>query len=335
MRKIEVVPYNPEWPQLFESEALLIQQVLGDNCLELHHIGSTSVPGLAAKPIIDIIPVVQDIRHVDQVVSNMEQLGYSARGENGMLFRRFFIKNLSSQSFPLSAAATLKTGSKKSDQFESNVNVHVFEKGTPDIDRHLKFRDWMRSHPSDREAYATLKKKLAASYPNDIMNYVFGKDAFVTSIDAKTGFRGIRITKALTPREWEKVSSFRQHYFFNKISREDPYTWTFEHQDHLHYLLYQGSEIVGYLHLQLWGKSRSALRIMVIDQEYQRLGLGKKFLADVERWLREQGIRSLHVQSSPEAHQFYLQQGYYEMPFNDPEGYKTDSRDVEIGKILN
>jgi GrpB-like predicted nucleotidyltransferase (UPF0157 family)/GNAT superfamily N-acetyltransferase len=315
MRKVEVVPYNPAWPHLFESEALLIQQALGANCLELHHIGSTSVPDLAAKPIIDIIPVVQDIKLVDQAASNMEQLGYEALGESGILFRRFFIKH--------------------SDDFENKFNVHVFEKDTPDIERHLKFRDWMCSHPSDREAYATLKQELAASYPEDIMNYVFGKDAFVASIDVKTGFRGTRITKALTTREWKKVRTFRQYYFFDKVPIEDPYTWTFEHQDHLHYLFYEGGDIVGYLHLQLWEKSRCALRIIVIDEEYQRRGLGKKFLADVERWLQEQGIRQLHVQSPPEALPFYLQQGYHEMPFNDPEEHETDLRDVEIGKILS
>ena len=169
------------------------------------------------------------------------------------------------------------------------------------------------------------------------MNDIFGKDAFVASIDAKTGFRGTRIIKALTSRDWEKARTFRQKYFFDKIPKEDPYTWTFEHQDHLHYLLYQGGEIVGYLHLQLWEKSRCALRIIVIDQEYQHRGLGKKFLADVEGWLRDQGVMQLHVQSSLEAYPFYLKQGYHEMPFNDPEGYETNpnSCDRELGKIFS
>lgn len=315
VRKVEVVPYNSEWANLFESEALLIKQALGDNCIEIHHIGSTAVPGLAAKPIIDIIPVVQDLKRVDQVVEKMEWLGYEARGENGILFRRFFLKN--------------------KNHFKNKFNVHVFEKNTADIERHLKFRDWMRSHPSDKDAYATLKKELADRYPEDIFKYVFGKDAFVASIDAKTGFCGTRITKALTPREWETVRALRQKYFFDKVPVADPCNWTFEHHDHLHYLFYQGSEIVGYLHLQLWEKSRSALRIMVIDEKYQRCGLGGNFLTDVERWLREQGVRQLHIQSSPEASPFYLKQGYHEMPFNDPEEHETTPQGIDLGKILS
>lgn len=143
------------------------------------------------------------------------------------------------------------------------------------------------------------------------------------------------VTRALTPREWERVRKLRQHYFFDKIPAEDPYTWTFDHQDHLHYLLYQGGEIVGYLHLQLWEKSRAALRIIVIDKEHQGCGLGKKFLTDAERWLQEKGVRQLHVQSTPEAVSFYLKQGYHDMPFNDPEEHGTDSQDRELGKILS
>src|SRR5580698_1970268 len=87
-RTIEVVPYNPEWPQMFEAEAALIKKALGDNCIAIHHIGSTSIPGLSAKPIIDILPVVKDILKVD--AKPIEALGYQAKGENGMAFRRYF-----------------------------------------------------------------------------------------------------------------------------------------------------------------------------------------------------------------------------------------------------
>lgn len=91
-QEVVVVPYKNEWPALFETEAMLIKQALGDNCLLVHHIGSTAVPGLASKPIIDILPVVKNILHVDQVTSAMEQLGYEAKGEYGIPFRRYFQK---------------------------------------------------------------------------------------------------------------------------------------------------------------------------------------------------------------------------------------------------
>lgn len=78
MNKIEVVPYNPNWPLVFEEEAAKIREALGDNYIDIHHIGSTSVPNLAAKPIIDIIPVVRDIHAIDKLA--MESLGYEVKG---------------------------------------------------------------------------------------------------------------------------------------------------------------------------------------------------------------------------------------------------------------
>ena len=92
LKLIEVVPYEPNWPMEFEQEAGQIKKALGDNCIEIHHIGSTSIPNLAAKPIIDMIPVVLDISKVDSANAAMQALGYEAKGEYGMLFRRYFQK---------------------------------------------------------------------------------------------------------------------------------------------------------------------------------------------------------------------------------------------------
>ena len=309
---VKVVPYNPEWPHLFDTEAKLIKEVLGDNCVAIHHIGSTAVPGLSAKPIIDIIPVVKDILQVDQVIPAMENLGYESKGEFGMPFRRYFQK-----------------GSKN-----RTHNVHVYEQGTPDIDRYLKFRDWMRTHPNDREAYGALKTELALKFPNDILRYCIGKDAYVAEIDTKTGFDGLRIVKALTDREWEATRQLRQKYFFDRLPINDPYTWTFNHSEHVHFILYKGAKIIGYAHIQLWQEFRAALRIIVIDEPYRNKGIGSQFLKLCERWLSQQNIKTLLIQSSPDAYQFYCNNGYINMPFNDPDSHETDPRDIEIGKNL-
>lgn len=177
-RIIEVVPYNPQWPHMFEAEATLIKKALGDNCIAIHHIGSTSIPGLSAKPIIDILPVVKDILKVKP--EPMEALGYQAKGEYGIAFRRYF---------------------QKGDEIRTH-HVHVFEVGDPQIDRHLKFRDWMRSYNDDAKAYAALKSELAIKFPTDILNYCNGKDAFIASIDKKDGYDGWHMVQALTNREW-------------------------------------------------------------------------------------------------------------------------------------
>lgn len=177
-----------------------------------------------------------------------------------------------------------------------------------------------------------LKEELAAKFPQDIRSYCNGKDAFVASIDAKDGYDGWRMVQALTDREWSVVHNFRQKYFFK--SNTDPYTWTFEHKDHIHFVYYKNTEIVGYAHLQLWPEHRAALRIIVIDEHYRNHGFGSQFLKLCERWLNQQGFKNLLAQSSPNAYKFYCDSQYMQMPFNDPDGYRTDSQDIEIGKFL-
>lgn len=307
---IEVVPYNSNWPTMFEQESALIQQALGANCILIHHIGSTSVPGLPAKPIIDMLPVVKNILEVDKATKAMESLGYVVKGEYGIAFRRYFQKGRNSRTH----------------------NVHVYEEGDPEINRYLKFRDWMRSHEDEARAYGNLKVELAAKFPHDILQYCNGKDTFVASIDAKDGFDGWRMVKALTDREWATVRTLRQKYFFT--SNVDPYTWTFEHKDHVHFVFYKNADIIGYAHLQLWAECRAALRIIAIDERFRNRGFGSQFLKLCERWLCHQGFKMLLIQSSPEAYKFYCQHEYVKMPFNDPDGYVTDPRDIEIGKFL-
>ena len=251
---IEVVPYNPEWPEMFESEAKLIKEALGTNCISIYHIGSTSVPGLKAKPIIDILPVVKDIQQVDLTTEAMEFIGYEAKGEFGIAFRRYFQKGKSGRTH----------------------NIHVYEEGDPEIDRYLKFRNWMRSHENDAKAYSKLKLALAEKFPNDILQYCFGKDAFVASIDAKDGYSGYRMVQALTDIEWATVRALCPEHFLDR------------HKDHIHFVFYKNSEIIGYSHLQLCPKNRASLLMLAIDKRYRNLGWDSLFLKLLKRWLKHQ-----------------------------------------------
>jgi GrpB-like predicted nucleotidyltransferase (UPF0157 family) len=162
---VKIVPYNTAWPDLFEQEANLIRQVLGNNCIDVHHIGSTAVPGLSAKPIIDILPVVRDILKVDEVIQDMQKLGYVSLGEHGIPCRRFFHKGTNPRTH----------------------HVHIFEVGNPQIAKHIKFRDWMRQHDRDRESYEKLKINLAEKFSHDRLSYSLGKNAFIAEIDTKAG----------------------------------------------------------------------------------------------------------------------------------------------------
>ncbi len=307
---IEVVPYDPNWPALFTAEAKRIKEALGSNCIAIHHIGSTSIPGMSAKPIIDILPVVKDIREVDRANVAMERLGYQARGEYGMAFRRFFQKG-----------GDIWTH-----------NVHVYEEGDPEIARYLAFRDWMCSHEEDARNYEKLKLELAAKFPEDRFKYSFGKDAFVASVDAKDGYDGWRLVQALTDREWTQVNALRQKYFFK--GKEDPYTWTFTHKDHIHFVFYKNADIIGYVHLQLLPEKNAILRIIVIDENYRNLGWGSHVLSLCERWLYHQGYKNLFLHSRHDVAPYYRVNGYLEMSFVDPAIPEVDPGDIAMGKVL-
>ncbi|MFE7374464.1 GrpB family protein [Bacillus cereus] len=163
MRKIVVVPHKNHWSEKFQMEAERLKTAMPET-VKIHHIGSTSVPGLAAKPIIDMIMEVESIERVDRWNERFIELGYIVKGENGISGRRFFIHG---------------TEEKRS------YHLHVFEKGNPEIVRHLAFRDYMMAHCEEAEAYATLKKELAEKYTYDGTLYTEGKNEFVRSVDEK------------------------------------------------------------------------------------------------------------------------------------------------------
>jgi GrpB-like predicted nucleotidyltransferase (UPF0157 family) len=160
--RVVVVPYDAEWPRRFAAEAERLRQVFGPELVAVHHIGSTAVPGLAAKPIIDIMPVVRRLEAADERAPAMRALGYEAMGEFGIAGRRYFRKG----------------GDRRTH------HVHVFRVGDPNVARHLAFRDYLRAHPEVAAAYGALKRELAARHPEDIEAYMDGKDAFVRRTEA-------------------------------------------------------------------------------------------------------------------------------------------------------
>jgi GrpB-like predicted nucleotidyltransferase (UPF0157 family) len=161
MRIVEVCNYNPDWPKQFQLEAERLKNLFGDELLAVHHIGSTAVPGLQAKPVLDLLPVVRDIRRVDTFNQAMRTMGYQPKGEYGIPGRRFFIKG----------------GNRRTH------HVHVFQHGDPEIHRHLVFRDYLRAHPHEAERYGKLKAELALKHPWDIEAYMAGKAGLVRELE--------------------------------------------------------------------------------------------------------------------------------------------------------
>jgi GrpB-like predicted nucleotidyltransferase (UPF0157 family) len=157
--KVKVVPYDPAWPREFECEASRIAEVLRNVAIAIHHIGSTAIPGIHAKPIIDILLEISDLPSLDANSAAMMSLGYEAMGEFGIPHRRYFPKN--------NADGT------------RTHQVHAFEAGSETAIRHLAFRDYMIAHPMAAHAYGELKQSLARQHPDSIEGYMDGKDAFI------------------------------------------------------------------------------------------------------------------------------------------------------------
>ena len=163
-RKIEVVDYDSNWEKDFKIEAKKIKEILGKNCVEIHHFGSTSVKGLKAKPIIDIMPVVKELSLVDEHIAEFEALGYEYKGEYGISGRRFLAKGGD----------------------HPTHHIHIYEQSnTAEIGRHLAVRNYLRNHPDAAKEYGELKTVLAEQFTYDIDGYCNGKDKFVKELEEK------------------------------------------------------------------------------------------------------------------------------------------------------
>ena len=161
---IIVRDYDPLWIEKYREESSLVKDILAENCVAIYHIGSTSVPGLAAKPIIDIMAVVRSLAEVDSVAENFSEIGYEYLGEFGITGRRYLRKG----------------GDERTHQ------IHIFQADDwKNIGRHLAFRDYMRTHEKERDEYAIIKKSLAQRFPYDIDGYCDGKESFVREIEKR------------------------------------------------------------------------------------------------------------------------------------------------------
>jgi GrpB-like predicted nucleotidyltransferase (UPF0157 family) len=174
---VKVVPYDGEWPKLYQSEVARLHNVIGREIVSAHHIGSTAIPKMSAKPIIDILLEVKSISKFDDYNDEMISLGYNPRGELGIPGRRYFSRD---------EPVDVRTH-----------HVHAFQSGDKGIERHLAFRDYMIAHSDAAREYAQLKKNLARAFPSDIAGYCDGKESFVDDMEKKAilWYRSFQDTK--------------------------------------------------------------------------------------------------------------------------------------------
>jgi GrpB-like predicted nucleotidyltransferase (UPF0157 family) len=164
--RIEVVPYNPSWRNEFENESKRVTSALGENVVVVHHIGSTAIPNIYAKPIVDLLVEVKDITQVGDRNWAMEALGYEVMGEFGISGRRYFRKD---------NEAGIRTH-----------HIHTYEVASSEVERHLAFRDYIIAHPEDAQKYSDLKRELVKKLSiDDIEGYMNGKDAFIKEMEKR------------------------------------------------------------------------------------------------------------------------------------------------------
>lgn len=133
--------------------------------MAVHHVGSTAIPGIYAKPILDLLVEVRGVAEVDGRSSSMESLGYQVMGEYGIPGRRYFRKD---------DREGIRTH-----------HVHAFEAGSAEAERHLAFRDYMLAHPADAQRYSELKRRLAEEHAQSADGYMDGKDGFIKEMDRR------------------------------------------------------------------------------------------------------------------------------------------------------
>ena len=163
------VEYDAGWPALFVREEARIRSVLGDRVVRLEHTGSTSVPGLAAKPIIDITMTVPDVTDESAFVPDLEAAGYVLRireSEPDWYDHRVFKGP------------------------DTNINVHVFSAGCVELERMVGFRDWLRAHDDDRDLYEATKRELRKRDWKFVQNYADAKGEVVEAIASRAGLPG-------------------------------------------------------------------------------------------------------------------------------------------------
>ncbi|MBN2556910.1 MAG: GrpB family protein [Anaerolineales bacterium] len=164
-RRVILLPHDLAWGEAFQQEAGRITAALRGLHTVIHHVGSTAIPGIHAKPIIDMLLLVEDLDELGARSATMEAFGYEVMGEYGIPGRRYFRK--------------------LTEEGVHTHHVHAFREGSDGAVRHLAFRDYMMAHPDAARAYSELKQHLAEEHPLDIDAYIDGKDPFIKEHEAR------------------------------------------------------------------------------------------------------------------------------------------------------
>ena len=166
-KKVTVLPYDPQWKQNFEAIRQELAAALGNLALRIEHVGSTSVEGLYAKPIIDIDVVIRNTTPLDAVIAALSEIGYQHEGNLGIPQR---------EAFRYDGKSHLQ-----------KHHLYVCLESSPELRRHTVFRDYLRTHPEDAAEYGRIKQEAARLCPEDIDDYIAHKGSFISLVYHRCG----------------------------------------------------------------------------------------------------------------------------------------------------
>lgn len=258
MRKtINVVPYDPEWKNIFKVHEEELRNALSNNCINIYHVGSTSVPGLCAKPVVDIMCVVRDLKVATEVLSS---IGYEAKGEFNLPLRLFFSR---------------KT--------PNDVHIHVVKENSGEIAWNLVFQDYLRANADARDLYARTKLGLIKENPDGFKmieglfsEYTVKKGEVILEIAKKAGFNGYRF---VIVANYNEIEAYKKLLNAAKID--------FSNKNIFHLCLYKGVEIVAAACVELDRANWKAYvkKINALSPGYEQTLKDK-----IEEWTEFQGL---------------------------------------------
>ena len=288
--------YTTAWAALYEAERQKISKALHHDGILVEHVGSTSVPGLCAKPIIDILLLVKDSSDESSYVPALEETGYAMRVRESEWFGHRMLKGTNPE-----------------------VNLHVFSIGCSEAKRMLDFRDWLRTHADDRRFYAEVKRNLAQKEWQYLQDYADAKSEVVREI-----FKHIALACDKHPLSAENIlemqSLFRStilHVNVKDYMREEAENWAScgDSLEHWEKLL-ASNRFIGAFDRQggLLGFSsmngKGYLHSLFVHKDWQGKGVATALLAEVEGMAREYGVHVISTEASITARPFFEKRGY-------------------------
>lgn len=263
---IEVAGYNSQWVEIFEKEASFIKNILKEKLIDIHHIGSTAVFGLVAKPSVDILCVVNKL----SASLKLNEVGFQFRGEMNVPLRYYFRKG-------------------------KLINLHVTEANNGFIKLNLCFRNYLRANQNAALQYANLKMELLKN-PNShiktegrFSGYTLGKNQFIKSILQKANFNDFCVNFCMHDDEWTEYHRIRKEQIFKPagVIYDEKHLSLKDDNNH-YFILYQGVEIVSVAHIELIDYKAPTLRSIATDEKHKTKGYAQYMLNILEQWVKLQ-----------------------------------------------